>query len=127
MAVDYSGFAFPKGVSRYEVKATRKQAKAKQWDAVCAAVDARDARCCRVCGKPSRLDATGLLERGHRHHIIYRSAGGPDLTWNLCHLCARHHHEEHTHQIRLSGDADAKGGIQLERLTEAGWRTERFI
>jgi 5-methylcytosine-specific restriction endonuclease McrA len=127
MSMDTTGLKFPKPASRYESKKARKDAEEAERRRVYAAVDKRDGRACRVCGKPSRLEAVGLLDRGHRHHLVYRSDEGLDATWNVCHLCAHCHHEEHQHRIKLSGNADMDKGICLERLTEAGWRVERWI
>jgi 5-methylcytosine-specific restriction endonuclease McrA len=85
-------------------RAAKKKADAEAaWIAVCKAVDARDGKACRCCDKRSDPDATGLLTRGHRHHIIYRSAGGPDESWNLVTLCARCHDAEHRGELRIDG------------------------
>lgn len=96
--------------SRRETKAARKAEADAAWRAVCKAVDARDGRICRCCDKRSDPDATGLLERGHRHHIIYRSAGGKDTTDNLVTLCGACHEDEHRHRLQIEGNPD-------ERLT----------
>lgn len=78
----------------------------KAWRDCCKIVDPRDGRACRCCGKRTNPDATGLL-RGHRHHVIYRSAGGPDESWNVATLCASCHDEEHVKRtLHVEGNAD---------------------
>jgi len=92
--------------SRRETKAARKVAEEAAWRAVCKAVDARDGRVCRCCDKRSDPDSGGLLTRGHRHHIRYRSAGGKDTTDNLVTLCAECHEDEHRNRMTLEGNPD---------------------
>jgi 5-methylcytosine-specific restriction endonuclease McrA len=88
-------------------RAKQKKADADAaWLAVCRAVDARDGKQCRCCDKRSDPEATGLLKRGHRHHIVYRSAGGTDTTENLVTLCAMCHNDEHKHRLMVVGNAD---------------------
>ncbi len=122
------------GGSRYDRKAQRKAQDAAHERTVHQAVDTRDRNCCRVCGHYCSPLAIGLLERSHRHHLIYRSAGGPTTTSNLVTLCSRDHHDEHQHVLRLSGDADARDkatgrlrGVKVERLVDGGWRVEAWV
>lgn len=108
--------------SRHE-RAKQKKADADAaWKAVCQAVDRRDARQCRCCDKRSDPDATGLLTRGHRHHIVYRSAGGPDESWNLVHLCAACHDDEHRGKLAIESYAPggADGPLIFKRKDENG-------
>lgn len=89
-----------------DAKQEAKDANA-QWRAVCKLVDERDKRKCRACLKRSDPDATGLLKRGHRHHIVYRSAGGEDVSENLVTLCAECHDAEHVKRtLEIEGNAD---------------------
>ncbi len=100
---------FPKVAlkSRVEDAQDRKSSQEAQWRAVCKLVDARDKRSCRACGRKSDPDAVGLLKRGHRHHIVYRSAGGEDVSSNLVTLCASCHDEEHVKRtLEIEGNAD---------------------
>ncbi len=77
------------------------------WRACCKLVDARDHRRCRCCGRRSDPEAIGLLVRGHRHHIIYRSAGGENSPENVITLCAECHDDEHVKRtLRVEGNAD---------------------
>ena len=50
----------------------------------------RDGACCRYCGSG--------LGRIEIHHIIYRSAGGPDHPHNLITLCQEHHMMVHSNK-----------------------------
>lgn len=124
--MDYSGFAFPKP-SRFGEKVKRRALARQQQREVYAAVTARDGHSCRVCRRWTNPNAVALLERGEHHHLVYRSLGGKDETDNVILACASCHREEHEHRIRLSGHADKRQGVKLERLTEAGWRVERWI
>lgn len=128
MAIDYSVFKFAKGPSRYEQKdAKRKDAEAARRR-VYKLVDARDKGCCRICGKPAKLDGKGVLEQGHRHHVQYRSKGGMDTTDNLVLLCAADHRAIHDGKIKLEGNADAPKGIKMTSLyARLGSVVERWI
>jgi 5-methylcytosine-specific restriction endonuclease McrA len=122
--------ACPKPTTRYQSKAEKAKTVAAQERETWAAVDARDGCCCRVCGTFCSPRAIGTLHAPHRHHLVYRSAGGNTTTANLATLCAKCHDAEHRHELRLSGDADARNemgrlaGIKVERVTESGWQTE---
>lgn len=109
--------------SRRETKAARRTAAEAAWRAVCKAVDARDGRQCRCCDKRSDPDATGLLERGHRHHIVYRSAGGSDLPDNLVTLCASCHEDEHRSRLMVEGNPDER--LVFWRKGDVGWFISR--
>lgn len=88
-------------------RAKEKNAEAEAvWRAVCKVIDARDGKACRCCDKRSDPEATGLLVRGHRHHIVYRSAGGKDESGNLVTLCAECHSAEHHNRLRIEGNPD---------------------
>jgi hypothetical protein len=96
--------------SRVETAKKRKADADATWRAVCKEVDLRDGKHCRCCDKRSDPDATGLLVRGHRHHLVYRSAGGKDVAPNLVSLCADCHAAEHQHRLRIEG-GDANGPL----------------
>jgi hypothetical protein len=134
LPIDYSIFAIPKGKPRFDSKKQRKAEKDAHERKVHQAVDSRDKNCCRVCGRYCSPLAVGLLERGHRHHLTYRSKGGDTSTVNLVTLDAHCHADVHAGRLRLSGDADARdkatgklNGIKVERATESGWKVERFV
>lgn len=109
--------------SRYDTAKEKEQAEDAAWKAVCKVVDARDKRICRACGKRSNIDAIGLTARGHRHHLVYRSAGGADVSSNVVTLDARCHADEHAHRLRIEGDADV--GLEFWRLGQDGWYLDR--
>ncbi len=54
----------------------------KVWD--------RDGWKCRRCG---------LRESLHAHHVIFRSEGGRDETWNLLTLCQSCHDQIHCYKL----------------------------
>ena len=113
--------------SRYDAAKEKKQADAATWKAVCQVVDARDKRVCRACGKRSSLDAIGLTARGHRHHVVYRSAGGRDTSENIVTLCSRCHNDEHQHRLYIRGE-DANQGLEFWLKNGAGsedWHLSR--
>jgi hypothetical protein len=89
--------------SRFDVAKKAAADEAAAWKTVCAAVDARDGKQCRSCDKRSDPESTGLLKRGHRHHLVYRSAGGKDVSDNLVTLCAQCHSDEHHNKLWITG------------------------
>lgn len=87
----------------------------------------RDGWKCRVC--KSRNDL-------HAHHIVYRSAGGGDYSWNLLAVCTRCHDAIHglNSVVRIiilakSRDAEeepnADQGIRVVRLNAYNDRKSR--
>lgn len=86
--------------TRAERKAERDAEKDRTWRMTCKTVDARDHRICRCCGKRTNPDDLGL-HRGHRHHIVYRSAGGLDVSENVVTLCWSCHNDEHKNRLRI--------------------------
>jgi 5-methylcytosine-specific restriction endonuclease McrA len=118
--------AFPKA-SRVDERVIRDREAEAHNRAVYKAVDARDKRECRACGRKSDPNAVGLLARGHRHHLQYRSAGGPTESWNLVTLCASCHSAEHvTRTLEIDGNAD--DALAFWKKDDAGewflWRRE---
>ena len=105
--------------SRFDKALEKELEEAAVWTAVCKVVDARDKRMCRACGKRSELDAVGLLLRGHRHHIVYLSTGGEDVSSNLVTLCARCHNAAHRHWLEIRGNADEQ--LEFWRRSKDGW------
>ena len=92
--------------SRFETKLAKQHAAEAQEREVYAAVTQRDQRRCRCCGDYASAQALGTLKQAHHHHIVYRSAGGPTSSANLCLLCARCHSDEHQHRLKVEGDAN---------------------
>jgi hypothetical protein len=106
--------------SRVEIAKDKDAAAALAWRMVCKAVDLRDGKQCRCCDTRSDPDATGLLKRGHRHHLVYRSAGGTDTTYNLVTLCASCHSDEHRNKLRIEGDPDVALTF-FRKTAEGAW------
>jgi len=55
-----------------------------------------------------RCTAPGCTARRslQSHHLVFKSAGGPDEAWNRTTLCAFHHQRGiHAHTMRCSGRA----------------------
>lgn len=109
--------------SRYDRKKEQEAAEAAAWRAVCKLVDVRDKKVCRACGRLTDPDAVGTTKRGERHHVVYRSAGGEDVSSNLVTLCAGCHNDEHRHRLEIRGNADEK--LEFWRLGEDGWYLDR--
>jgi len=110
--------------SRVDVAAKKKADAEKVWRDVRKLVDQRDGKQCRCCDKRSDPEATGLLTRGHRHHVVYRSAGGADTIDNLVTLCAQCHSDEHHSKLRIEGNPEVS--LTFFRKDEAGeWFTVR--
>lgn len=117
-----SGLAFPKspnGETRYTEKKERRKLDYAQQQATYRAVDRRDRGRCRACGRRCSVTAVGLLDRAHRHHVIYRSAGGPDETWNVATLCAGCHDAQHNGLLDVRGNADT--GLEIWHNGADGW------
>jgi hypothetical protein len=105
MPSEFGGVACPK-TSKFDRMVSRmddEREEAKQWRLCCAAVDARDRRTCRCCEREGNPYATTAIGRIHRHHIVYRSAGGEDIPENVISLCWLCHAAEHAGQLAIVG------------------------
>ena len=108
--------AKPKRGTAKRQKAAGQRVQAKADKLVYQAVDARDGLRCRICLKWAGLDI-------HRHHLVYRSAGGLTTTANVLSLCPTCHVVGiHGGRLKASGDADERGrygrlcGVRVEQL-----------
>ena len=127
--------AVPKPTSRVEAKRAKRAAEAKQIRECYQAVDARDGGKCRICGRWAKPDAVGLLERMHRHHMVYRSQGGEHAPENVLSVCAACHAAIHVRGVlRVTGDANVRDavtgafcGVTVERLRDGGWHVEGCV
>src|SRR5690242_8630320 len=96
------------GKTAKEERDERKAAKKANLLEVCRAVDRRDQGRCRVCAKRCEIGST-FANRVERHHVIPRSLGGVDETWNLASLCVDCHDDRHKRGIlRITGNADER-------------------
>ena len=105
--------------SRADAKAKRAKDKEKNRLAVCRQVDSRDRGRCRACSRQCDTKAIDPLEKGHRHHIEFRSKGGQDIASNLVTLCAVCHdkiHVKRTLRIEPTSKFGADGPLTI-------WRT----
>lgn len=77
--------------------------RAEVWD--------RDKSICRAYGVPLKRQAENPLIVGHCHHILPRSLGGPDATWNEVLIAPMAHERTHARfdevALEVHGDADA--------------------
>lgn len=94
---------------RVEQATTKRQETRKQqaaWLALSDKVRHRDGNQCRVCTcQTTRWGVGNPVFWGSAHHLVYRSAGGPDELSNLVWLCRTCHTAEHQHQLVLTGTA----------------------
>lgn len=96
-----------KPASRAAEKRDKKSARQAELRDVFRRVNERDQFKCRACGK--RLSPRGgLTDRIEHHHVVLRSAGGTDDSWNLACLCPEHHADRHAYRLLIQGDADLK-------------------
>jgi hypothetical protein len=122
----------PKQPPRVKAKQARRALEAAEMKACYAIVDARDGGRCRVCNKHASPHAVGLLEKMHRHHMVYRSAQGEHKPYNVvsvCSLCDALIHVEGI--LRVSGDASLRHedtgrlcGVLIERLKAGAWTAD---
>lgn len=109
MAIDYSGFAIPKGSPRILEKKCAKLDAAAQERICRQEVKRRDKGHCVVPGCKNR-DV-------EMHHVIPRSRS-KRLKWatsNNCLLCPEHHNLRHAGLISITGNADEELIITGER------------
>ena len=93
----------------------------EQYSALCQRVMTRDGWKCRSCNFRNNL---------HVHHIIYRSQGGEDASWNLVTLCEPCHSGEHAGNLTIdvakgnyvgpNGGADS----DLAFVRAEGWKPQ---
>ncbi len=96
-----------KGVRLRTKKAVQEQDK-RDYAEVCRVVNQRDQYRCVACGNGADPRAASELQRGHHHHVQFRSRGGQDVSSNLCLLCALCHADVHDRKLFISGNADTR-------------------
>lgn len=92
---------------RRAAKRARDHAEAQAWRVLSLQVEARDSGRCRVCQREAPRMTGAPDQWGQAHHIVYRSAGGPDALSNLVWVCNACSEQEHRHMMAISGTADA--------------------
>lgn len=107
--------------TRTDAKIAKEAAEDAQWRACKKAVDLRDRRQCRACGKKTDPEAIGLTKKGHRHHIEYRSHMGLDVPENVITLCSVCHDAVHVKRtMRVEGNA-SEGVIFWKKDDDGAW------
>lgn len=81
--------------------------------AVSRAVYNRDGWHCRHCNKNSEL---------HPHHVIFKSAGGPDDLNNLLTLCAKCHDDVHGGRLRIEVLRLTANNLVVKLWRLEGWK-----
>ncbi len=130
--------AFPKtqnGRTRSDDARERKAQDERDRVACYRAVDIRDGRQCRICGRSCAVGAVAAAERAEHHHIVKRSQMGQHDTSNVIHICVQVCHDgiHKKGNLRVGGDADAKNergklaGVLVEKLTDTGWRVVGMV
>lgn len=123
------------GKTRQQEKADRDKAADANWVLVCKLVDRRDAGRCRVCGRKCVPGAIDPKDRAERHHLKFRSQGGPDATWNVLTICKHACHPAiHTLGVlKLTGNADATNdrgvfnGVRVQRNQHDVWTVTGWV
>lgn len=108
--------------TRVDVALDRKAEAEKRERQYVKGIDARDHRICRACGKHTNPDTLGLL-RGHRAHIVYRSANGSGEPWNRVTLCPACHNDEHKDRLRFTAEGGPYVGLNADEGLEF-WRKD---
>jgi hypothetical protein len=63
------------------------------------------------------------FRRVEAHHIVFRSEGGPDTSWNLVSLCPSCHAAVHSGKLSIWSDNVSVGADgKLEFYVTNGWR-----
>jgi hypothetical protein len=82
----------------------------------------RDRYRCRVCERPADPTVPNRLKRGHHHHIVFRSACGPETTANKVLLCRACHDAIHVKRtLQIDGNADEAPWLTLWKDEGSGW------
>jgi len=88
----------------------------EEYAALCSTMLKRDGYRCRHCWFRQTLAI---------HHIVFRSQGGPDSSWNLCTLCTSCHAAVHANKLDIWSDDQRIGADGYLKFTTApGWKPE---
>jgi hypothetical protein len=96
-----------KGIPRVVEKAEKSKKKIAKRREVYALVNRRDKWHCRACGRPVDVHGVEMMNKGHHHHLAYRSQGGRDETANIVLVCAFCHAAIHARELGITGNADS--------------------
>jgi hypothetical protein len=98
-------------------------------------IDARDNHTCRICGRCCSPMNIGRMKRGERHHMRATDRRSKiHLPQHMITLCGKCHDAvERSGKLRISGDANLRAaesgklcGVKCERMTETGWKVEKW-
>lgn len=115
---------FDRDLAKFEKRRAKDRAKRAlkveenaAWKALSWKVFNRDGGCCRICGRALKFNCDDPREDADAHHIIFRSAGGPNETWNLITVCAFPCHRQiHRRMpnlwLEVEGNGDEEVSIQ---------------
>ncbi len=84
---------------------SEQKARVAEWRLTSLRVKTRDLGTCRICGLQTRSSGHPAY-LGAAHHLVWRSAGGPDTLDNLIWTCAACHEAIHAHLVNVRGAAD---------------------
>lgn len=100
-------------VAKHEDRQAKARAKRQRereadaaWRVLREQIWRRDGGVCRATGQPLELYHESPLRMTQTHHIVWRSAGGKDVSSNLISVSARIHDEIHAHKLDVSGNGD---------------------
>lgn len=107
--------------TRSKLKRSRLKLAAVAYKKLCDTVYERDIWRCKVCRYRHDL---------HAHHIIFRSQGGDDASYNLTTLCSDCHEALHMRFVVLlplveGDDINADKGFKILRVNN--WKPKRNV
>jgi 5-methylcytosine-specific restriction endonuclease McrA len=111
--------------TRFDVQLEAESVEARIRRDVYAEVNLREKFRCRICRAWANPYAVSLLDRGHHHHVIYASAGGPTTLTNVILICARCHNDEHRHRIAIEGNAEVALTVKRQHADSREWYVSR--
>ena len=82
-------------------------------DAIKKYVFLRDNWHCRHCNNSNGLDP---------HHVVYKSAGGEDVEWNLLTLCRKCHDDVHAGRLKIEILTLLPYNILVKFWKQQGWK-----
>lgn len=106
-------------LTRYQERLEKKRAGDDAERECKRRVCTRDDYTCRACGRHTDPRAKGLLDKGHFHHVVFRSATRIALwvTGRVCLLCAdchdAVHHRSDDDRLWVTGDANVQLRFEL--------------
>lgn len=120
-ASSYPGLAFPKGDPVTRIKRKKRKVSEKRQRTAFDRVDDRDKGVCQLTGRKADVNSMNPLDRIHHHHIIERSACGPDETWNLVSVRREIHDLLNDNVLTVWGNADEQlvWTIRADKVVEA--------